>query len=91
MFGLMLAGLFALWDVDEEGLAGDLEAVEEEAGAVDVKLVGGKTDDDFAERVLKSLPICRDGEVEASAGAGVGCGLAAGVVVVTEVFAAEGG
>lgn len=61
---------------------------------MDVELVGGETDDDFRERVLEGLRVCRNGEVEASAGAagvGVGDRLAVGVVVVAEVLAAEGG
>ena len=84
----------ALWGVCGEGLAGDLEAIEEQVGAVDVELVGGEAGDDFAEGMLEgSLAGGRD-ELEASAGAaggGVGDGLAVGVVVVAVGFTAEGG
>ena len=45
--------MLSLWGVVGEALAGDLEAVEEQAGAVDVELVGGEAGDDFAEGVLE--------------------------------------
>ena len=77
-----------------EALGSDLEAVEEEAGAVDVELVGGEAGDDLVEGGLEGLVVGGGGEVEASAsaaGVGVGDGLAVGVVVVAEGFATEGG
>jgi len=83
--------LLSLWGVAGEALAGDLEAVEEQAGAVDVELVGGESGDDFAEGVLEGSLTGGSGELEASAGAagvGVGDGLAVGVVVVAVGFAA---
>jgi len=83
-----------LWGVVGEGLAGNLKAVEEQAGAVDVELVGGQAGDDFAEGVLEGSLAGGSGELEASssaAGVGVGGGLAVGVVVVAVGFAAEGG
>lgn len=73
---------------------GELEGVEDEAGAVDVELVGCETDGELAEGVLQRGAIGGGVEVEASAGAagvGVGEGAAVGVVVVAEGFAAEGG
>ena len=75
-------------------MAGNLKAVEEQAGAVDVELVGGEAGDDFAEGVLEGSLAGGSGELEASssaAGVGVGGGLAVGVVVVAVGFAAEGG
>ena len=75
--------------------AGDLEAVEEEAGAAGVDVVGGDAAEDFADGGLEGGAVVGvgDGEVEggaaASAGSWVLCGLAGGVVVVAEVFAAE--
>jgi len=77
-----------------EALGSDLEAVEEQAGAVDVELVGGEAGDDLVEGGLEGLVVGGGGEMEASAGAagvGVGDGLAVGVVVVAEGFATEGG
>ena len=64
-----------LRDVCGEGLAGDLEAIEEQVGAVDVELVGGETGDDFAEGVLEGSIAGGSGELEASTRAAVGAGL----------------
>jgi hypothetical protein len=73
--------------------AGDLEAVEEEAGAAGVDVVGGDALEDLADGVLDGGTVFREGDFEggaaAPAGAGVGCGFAGGVVVVAEVFSAE--
>jgi len=80
--------------LDVQAAGGDLEAVEDEAGAVDVELVGGEADEDFVEGGLEGARVGGWGEVEAaagSAGVGVGDGLAVGVVVVAEGFATEGG
>ena len=77
-----------------EGLGGDLEAVEEEAGAVDVDPVGGEELDDMSDGDVQLLQILWGGKVEATAGAafvGVGRGVAVGVVVVAEGLAAQRG
>jgi hypothetical protein len=75
-------------------LGGDLEAVEDEAGAAGVEFVGCEADDNFGDGVLQGGLVGGWGEAEAAAGSadvGVGCGLTVGVVVVAEGFAAEGG
>jgi hypothetical protein len=95
----MCGGLF-----DEFGLgglgfgeveAGDLEAVEEEAGAAGVDVVGGDALEDLADGVLDRGTVFwkRDLEGGAAAPAGrrVGGGFAGGVVVEAEVFSAEAG
>jgi len=46
--------------------AGELEAIEEEAGAVDVNLVGGKAVDDLMERVLERSAVMRKEDLEAA-------------------------
>ena len=73
--------------------AGDLESVEEEAGAAGVDVVGGDALKDLADGVLDGGTVFRERDFEGGAagftGAGVGCGFAGGVVVVTEVFATE--
>jgi len=75
--------------------AGDLEAVEEEAGTAGVEVVGGDALEDEADGELDGGAVLGDGEVEGGeaglAGGGVGDGMAGGVVVVAEVFEAEGG
>jgi hypothetical protein len=48
-------------------LGGDLEAVEDEAGTVDVEFVGREADDDFADGVLQGASVGGCGEVEAAA------------------------
>jgi hypothetical protein len=73
-----------------EGLGGDLEAVEEDSGAMDVEFVGGEAGDDFREGALDVLAGVGSGEGEALAGAAVGGGFAGGVMVVAEALAAEG-
>ena len=75
--------------------AGDLEAVEEEASAAGIDVVGGDAAEDFDDGGLEggSVVWVGDREVEggaaASAGAWVLCGLAGSVVVVAELFAAK--
>ena len=74
---------------------GDLEAVEEEAGAAEVDLVGGDADEDLGERALNIIAIGGRGHVEGvSAGfavARVFDGFSGLVVVIAEIFSAEGG
>jgi len=73
--------------------AGDLEAVEEEAGAAGVDVVRGDALEDFADGGLDGGAVFRERDFEggaaALAGAWVGRGFAGGVVVVAEVFSAE--
>jgi hypothetical protein len=45
--------------------AGDLEAVEEQAGAVNVELVGGEALDDFVESALERDAVVGEGDGEA--------------------------
>ena len=75
--------------------AGDLEAVEEKAGAAGIDLIGGDALEDLADRVLDGRTIVGIGEGEfeggAAGSAGVGCGFAGGVVVVAEVLSAQAG
>jgi hypothetical protein len=74
---------------------GDLEGVEEESGAARVEVVLGDAGDDLAEGLLDGGAAAGLGELEGAAAglaeAGVGDGLALGVVVVAELFAAQGG
>jgi hypothetical protein len=73
--------------------AGDLEAVEEQAGSAGVDLVGGDAPEDAADGVLDGAAVFGEREVKggsaALAFAGVGDGFAGGVVVVAELFSAE--
>ncbi len=72
--------------------AGDLEAVEEQAGAFGVDLVVGDAEEDVADGELDGGAVFGQGEVEGVAvfaGARVGRGAAGGVVVVAEVLVAE--
>ena len=75
--------------------AGDLEAVEEEAGAARVDLVAGDAAEDFSDGELDGGAVFGHGEVEVgllgSALVWVLDGAAGGVVVVAEVFVAEAG
>ncbi len=92
---LWLAGLAGLGEVE----GGDLEAVEEEAGAAGVELVGGEAVEDLADGLLDGGAVFGDGEgeggglvlalgeVEGGDGA-AGVGLA---VVEAEVLAGEAG
>jgi hypothetical protein len=75
--------------------AGDLESVEEEAGAAGVDVAGGEALEDEADGELDGGAVLGDGEVEGGE-AGFAClwvggGAAGGVVVVAEVLVAEGG
>jgi hypothetical protein len=73
--------------------AGDLEAVEEEAGAARVDVVGGDALQDLPDGVLNGGSVFRERQVEGGAAAAalawVRDGFAGGVVVVAEVFSAE--
>jgi hypothetical protein len=70
--------------------AGDLEAVEEEAGAAGVEVVGGDAAEDLANGGLDGAAVFGQGQVEGgltgAALAGVERGAAGGVVVVAELF-----
>ncbi len=76
---------------------GDLEAVEKQAGAAWVDLVAGDAAEDVDDGELETGAVVAVGEVEvegglaAAARASVRGGLARGVVVVAELFAAERG
>jgi hypothetical protein len=91
--GIVVAGGYALRLGQVE--AGDLEAVEEKAGAAGVDVVGGDALQDLADGKLDGGPIVGigqrkvEGGTAAAALARVGDGLARGVVVVAEVFAAQ--
>jgi hypothetical protein len=86
-FGVAVGGGFG------EVEAGDLEAVEEQAGAAGVDVVGGDALQDLADGVLDGGTVFGEGEVEGGAAASallrVGDGSSGGVVVVAEVFSAE--
>jgi hypothetical protein len=73
--------------------AGDLEAVEEEAGAARVDVIGGDALEDLADGVLDRGSVFGERDFEGGAaavtGAGVLRGSSRGVVVVAEVFRAE--
>ncbi len=95
----MVGGLFDQFGSGFGGLlfgkveAGDLEAVEEKAGAARVDVVGGDALEDLADGVLDGRPVFRERDLEggatAAAGAWVLCRFAGVVVVVAEVFSAE--
>jgi hypothetical protein len=74
---------------------GDLEAVEEEAGAAGVDVVGGDAAEDFADGLLDCGTVFQQRKVEGGAAAStlrrVGDGFSGGVVVVAEVFSAQTG
>jgi len=73
--------------------AGDLEAVEEEAGAARVDVVGGDALEDLADGVLDGGAVFGERNLEggaaAAAGAWVLSRFAGVVVVVAEIFSAE--
>jgi hypothetical protein len=73
--------------------AGDLEAVEEEAGATGVDVVGGDAAEDLADGGLDGGAVLGVGQVEGGAAAAalarVGDRAAGGVVVVAELFLTE--
>ncbi len=89
--GLWLGVAVGGWFGEVE--AGDLEAVEKEAGAAGVDVVGGDALEDLADGGLDGGAIFwqREGEGGASGAAlaWVGDGFSGGVVVVTELFVAE--
>ena len=93
--GLLAAGAAGRGGGDGfgEALEGDLEAVEEEAGAAGIEPVGGDAGEDFADRELDGGSVLGHGEGKGSlagaAAAELRDGLAGGVVVVAEVFAAK--
>ncbi|QNI36016.1 hypothetical protein [Edaphobacter albus] len=73
--------------------AGDLESVEEEAGAARVDVIGGEALEDEADGELDGGAVFGDGEVDGGAAGFAGVrirdGSAGGVVVVAEVLVAE--
>ena len=75
-------------------MAGGLEGVEEEPGALSVEGVLGELVDDLADGVLDGAAVFAAGEGEgglaAAAGLWVRNGFSGGVVVVAEVFFGEG-
>ena len=78
--------------------AGDLEAVEEEAGAAGVELVGGDALEDLGDGELDGGAVFDEGEVEGFAFGGGGFAFAGvpnrdagGVVEVAKLFVAEAG
>jgi hypothetical protein len=75
--------------------AGDLEAVEEEAGAAGIDVVGGDAAENFSDGLLDGGTIFRQRKVEGGAAAStlvrIGEGFSGGVVVVAKVFSAEAG
>ena len=75
--------------------AGDLEAVEEQAGAAGVDVIGGDAAENFSDGLLDGGPVFGQGKVEGGAAAStllrVGDGFSGGVVVVAEVFSAQAG
>ncbi len=75
--------------------AGDLEAVEEEAGAAGVELVEGDAGEDGGDGLLDGGAVFDEGEVEGGAAAfalaGVLDGTAGGVMEVAEGLAAKAG
>jgi hypothetical protein len=74
---------------------GDLEAVEEKAGAAGVDVVGGDALEDLADGVLDGGTVFWKRDLEGGAAAPTGarvlCGFPGGVVVEAEVFPAEAG
>ena len=90
-------GGFVGWGVAAQGEAGNLEAVEEQAGAAWVEVVGGDALENLAEGELDAGAVvdvvC--GEVEGAEASLARCrvfdGAAGGVVVVAEGFVAEAG
>ena len=72
---------------------GDLEAVEEKAGAPGVDVVGGDAAENFADRVLDRGAVFGQRQVEGGAAAlalmRVSDGFSGGVVVVAEVFSTQ--
>ncbi len=73
--------------------AGDLEAVEEEAGALGVDLVAGDAEQDLADGALDGGAVLGQGDVEVGLAAATVAGVldraAGGVVVVAELLVAQ--
>jgi hypothetical protein len=71
--------------------AGDLEAVEEQAGVPRVELFGGEALEDESDGGLDGGAVFGEGELERVVGLGLGAtgATASGVVVVAEVFVAQ--
>ncbi len=83
-----------LWFFGKGGV-GDLEAVEEQAGAFGVDVVVGDALEDFADGVQDGGAVFEEREVEGGAAAAtllwLGYRFSGGVVVVAELFVAEAG
>jgi hypothetical protein len=92
-FFALLIALGAMGFGLREVQAGDLKAVEKEAGSAGIDLVGGDALEDLADGELDGGLVLGEGQVELGtavlAVARIGYGAAGGVVVVAEVFAAE--
>jgi hypothetical protein len=88
-FGVAVGGGFG------EVEAGDLEAVEEQAGAAGVDVVRGDAAENFSDGLLDGGTVFRERKVEGGAAASAllraGDGFSGGVVVVAEVFSAQAG
>jgi hypothetical protein len=73
--------------------AGDLKAIEEQAGAAGIDVVGGDALKDLTDGGLNRGTVFWQRQVEGAAAAAaparVGDGFSGGVVVVAELFAAE--
>jgi hypothetical protein len=80
-----------LWEIE----AGDLKAVEEQAGAAWVDVIGGNTAEDLADGLLDGAAVFGMREVEVGAAAAalawVFDGATRGVVVITKFFVTETG
>jgi hypothetical protein len=88
-FGCGFTALLGFGEVE----AGDLEAVEEQAGPARVDVVGGYATKNFADGVLDGAAVFRQGQFEggwtAAALTWVFDGATGGVVVVTKIFVAQ--
>ncbi len=92
---LGVLGVPGLWRGAGEVGAGDLEAVEEQAGALGVDLVAGDAGEDLADGALDGGAVLRHGDVEAGLAAATLARVfdraAGGVVVVAELFVTQAG
>jgi hypothetical protein len=92
--GVFGAATFLVFTVFLQVEAGDLEAVEQKAGAARIEVVGGDLLQDLSDGELDGAAVFgqREGEggLAAAAGFGVFDRAAGGVVVVAEVFRAGG-
>ena len=88
-FGCIFATLLGFGEVE----AGDLEAVEEQAGSARVDIVDGYAAKNFADGVLDGAAVFRQGQLEGGSTAAaltwVFDGATGGVVVVTKIFVAQ--